>query len=77
MQASDEEAPVAVSNVVLNGNQLTAEVDGQLHRALLSSHAYHDELVNYCYSPSRATSVEDKMLLPGDESCIAPLCIAL
>ncbi|KAL3134741.1 hypothetical protein ABBQ32_007741 [Trebouxia sp. C0010 RCD-2024] len=45
VKASDEEAPVAVSNVVLNGNQLTAEVDGQLHRALLSSHAYHDELV--------------------------------
>ena len=50
MQAGDEEEPVAVSNVVLDGNQLTAEIDGQLHKALLSSHSYLDELVTHCYS---------------------------
>lgn len=52
MQAGDEQEPVAVSNVVLKGNQLTAEIDGQLHKALLSNHSYLDELVTHCYRPS-------------------------
>ena len=47
MQAGDAE-PVSLSNVVLQGNKLTAEIEGQRHSALLSSHSYHDEQVMYC-----------------------------
>lgn len=45
VKAGDDEEPVAVSNVVLDGNQLTAEIEGQRHKALLSTHSYLDELV--------------------------------
>lgn len=68
MQAGDDEEPVAVSNVVLDGNQLTAEIEGQRHKALLSTHSYLDELVTLCYSAfCDSQDVNEQDVLPDHE----------
>ena len=54
MQAGDAD-PVFMSNVVLQGNKLTAEIEGQRHSALLSSHSYLDEQVIDCNRPGVVT----------------------
>ena len=41
---------MAVSNVVLQGEVLSAELGGQLYQATLSSHSYLDEQVIFCES---------------------------
>lgn len=53
-----------MTNAVLHGEQLTAELSGQLHKATISSHAYLDEQVHKVSSIKDGVMLFVKMSLP-------------